>query len=298
MRKIARPRGRYHGVMPAPALAPADRARGALLGLAAGRARAAVAAGGAPPDQPGGEPLLAALLGEALLQPQPDFERLMTAWAAEARRQPTALGAWTREALGFFDAYHAPPPPEVVDGRADAALLPRLVPVALRFAGSPRHLLSATWHAALLTHADPVAAWGAAAVNVAVARFVAGWRDFVLDVIEALRNNESPLPLLDALRRLPLVRAGEVDAAVRGLPAAGATAVRALWLAYHEPRPDHALDAAAGDADLAMTVGALVGARNGDAALPVEWRAVIPAADGLAEMAELLLEASGVAPGA
>ena len=53
------------------------------------------------------------------------------------------------------------------------------VPVALAAFDAPRALVSATYHIAALTHPDPVVAWSAVAVNVAIARFLQGKRDFV-----------------------------------------------------------------------------------------------------------------------
>ena len=69
-----------------------------------------------------------------------------------------------------------------------------------------------TWHLAALTHPDPESTWGAVAINVAAARLLQGHRDFVPDVIEALRNNEAPALLLETVRRLPLLRRENIDA--------------------------------------------------------------------------------------
>ena len=76
--------------------------------------------------------------------------------------------------------------------------------MALAAYDAPRTLVSASYHIAALTHPDPVVAWAAVAVNVALARFLQGKRDFVPDVIEALRNNAVPEELLAAVRRVPL----------------------------------------------------------------------------------------------
>ena len=113
----------------------------------------------------------------------------------------------------------------------------RAVPVALAAHDAPRTLVSATYHVAALTHPEPLVAWSAVAVNVGRWRgFVQGKRDFVPDVIEALRSNEVPEQLLAAVRRVPLPRARVgCDGGAPGRDRAPADAEAALRLAYHEP---------------------------------------------------------------
>ena len=127
-----------------------------------------------------------------------------------------------------------------------------------------------------MSHApDPLVGWSAVAVNVALARFLHGKRDFVPDVIEALRSNEVPEPLLAAVRRVPIRE--RADASPHDSTAGQALddVVAALRLAYHEPLLVRGLRAiaepgpvAAGRAGLA---GALLGARDGAGAVPDDW---------------------------
>ena len=95
------------------------------------------------------------------------------------------------------------------------------------------------------------------------------------DVIEALRNNEVPEPLLAEVRRVPLP-----ERALSGGPGSapgGALddAVTALRLSYHEPLLERGLRTLArGGAPAAGRVGlagALLGARSGAGAIPDFW---------------------------
>jgi ADP-ribosylglycohydrolase len=128
-------------------------------------------------------------------------------------------------------ARHDAQPSEAAGAGSDP--LVRVLPVALAAYDAPRTLVSATYHIATLTHPLPEVAWAAVAVNVALARFLQGKRDFVPDVIEALRSNEVPAALLAAVRRVPLPasRAAQDDAPGQAV----ADAEAALWLAYNEP---------------------------------------------------------------
>jgi hypothetical protein len=145
--------------------------------------------------------------------------------------------------------------------------------VALLAFEKPQTVTSLTWHLAALTHPDPESTWGAVAVNVAASRLLQGYRDFVPDVIEALRNNEAPALLLETVRRLPLLRRETIDAvAASGSPAIGATCA-ALWAAHTEPRTTAALEWLEGlPAPLASAASAgagLLGARDGIEALKI-----------------------------
>ena len=117
-------------------------------------------------------------------------------------------------------------------------------------------------------------AWAAVAINVALASFIQGKRDFVPAVLEVLRGNAVPEELLAAVRRVPLRRRqGPPETAAAATDAVAALET-ALWLAYHEPLPARGLEAVALAGDQARTVaiaaGALMGARDGAAAVPVE----------------------------
>jgi ADP-ribosylglycohydrolase len=161
---------------------------------------------------------------------------------------------------------------------------------------SPPNLVSGTYHIAALTHPDPAAAWSAVALNVALAKFLQGKRDFIADVLEALRNNPVPEELLATVRRVPLDRRAEVAPADLS-PADAVGCLRAaLWLAYHEPLFDRGVGWAAEGGPrrsaLAGAAGALLGARDGVEALPESWTASLPGAESLRHLAAALVRTS------
>jgi ADP-ribosyl-[dinitrogen reductase] hydrolase len=251
--------------VPTPVPRLSDRAAGALIGLAAGRLRAR----GPGPD---GSLALMRILAEELAAGRHDLRTLAHRWVAQHAAAPQAIDPETGAALAHLARHDAPPSRAAGEGSDP---LVRSIPVALAACDTPRTLVSATYHIVALTHPEPLVAWSAVAVNLALACFIRGQRDFVADVIEAMRANEVPDILLTAVRRVPLPpRAMPVDAAaVPGGALVDAEA--ALRLAYHEPLLVRGLDelaatgpAAAGRAGLA---GALLGARDGADALPLDW---------------------------
>jgi ADP-ribosyl-[dinitrogen reductase] hydrolase len=296
-------------VKPTPTLAA--RARGALLGHAAGNALGlpteflhtseAIAArfpGGLSevlredtPESPWDDDVaLAVMLAEALLEPAIDLERLAKRWAAWARDDGRGIGIWTRTALEHILRHDSPP--ESTGGQAGNGAVSRCFPVALATFDNPRNLIAGTFHTAWLTHPDPRCAWSAVAVNVALARLLQGKRDFVPDVLEALRENDAPAELLDAVRRVPLERREELRVAG---PSAGYTVhcmEIALWFAHHEPNLERGLvwlANAGGDTDTnAAVAGGLMGARDGEDAIPARWIGALADADRLRGLAERL----------
>jgi hypothetical protein len=226
-----------------------SRARGALLGVAAG-----------------GEALLdlAIILGEELLAPELDLARAVGRWTGRLDA-PHDLPADLAKALASLRDRGAPPPPGTTEGASGVAV--HVVPVALLTAEAPANLLSGSWHLAALTHPDTVATWAAVALNVALARMLQGHRDFLADVTEALRSNEAPDTLLARARRLPVTRR---EALAPGAPDASMALETALWLSWHEPRPARALEWLEREGAPATTRAAaasLYGAHRGEEAL-------------------------------
>lgn len=296
--------------MPAPDLAA--RAEGGLLGLAAGNVlgvpteflttpegiRARFPDGVRDviredtPESPYDDDLaLALILAEELLQPEVDLHRLAQRWVEWAERDGRGIGRWTRQALGHIRTHGAPP--ASTGGEAGNGAISRCLPVALRTFRQPRNLVSGTYHTAILTHPDERCGWGAVAVNVAAACFLGGRRDFIGDVLEALRENRAPEELMAAVRRVPLERRED-------LPVTGGSAGYvvhgveiALWFAYHEPQLERGLiwlANAGGDTDTnAAVAGGLMGARDGIAAIPPRWIGGIPDADRLHRLARELV---------
>jgi hypothetical protein len=260
------------------------RAAGALVGLAVGRS---LALG----DRPDGNLALTRILADELGAGRRDLQALVHRWVARHAADPRGIEPETAAALAHLARHDAPP--SQAAGKGSDPLM-RVLPVALAAYRAPRTLVSATYHIAALTHPDPIVAWSAVAVNVALARFLQGKRDFLPDVVEALRSNEVPDALLAAVRRVPLPP--DPTAAGSGPGMAVADAEAALRLAYHEPLLDRGLRAvaalgvpAAGRAGLA---GALLGARDGVGILPEEWTALVDR-EGLVSVAREIL---GLAP--
>jgi ADP-ribosyl-[dinitrogen reductase] hydrolase len=207
------------------------------------------------------------------LQPEVNLERLAVQWVEWRQTDGRGLSHWTRAALDHIATHHSPP--GETGGSADNGALPRTIPVALATAGSPANLVSGSFHLAHLLHPDPRCAWGAVAINVAIAWFLQGERDFLPEVLQALTANSAPEELVAAVRRVPLEKR---DA----LPVAGSEAGDvvpcveiALWFAHHERKLERGLvwlSNAGGDtATNAAVAGALMGARDGEQAIPVRW---------------------------
>lgn len=267
---------------PSPSLA--GRAAGALVGLAAGR-RLALG------DAPDGGFAMARILAEELAAGRRDLRELVRRWVAWHQAHPDAVNPETAAAL-VHAARHDEPPAGAAGQGSDP--LVRALPVALAAFGAPRTLVSATYHIVALTHPDPVVAWAAVAVNVAVARFLSAKRDFVPEALEVLRANEAPAPVVETLRRVPLLPGAPQAAGAVPAPAGSALGdtEAALRLAYHEPVLERGLRMAAeegaGGAGRAGLAGALLGARDGIDAIPVAW-ATAPAE--LADLAARLVRA-------
>jgi ADP-ribosylglycohydrolase len=198
------------------------------------------------------------------------------------------LDPWTRSALAHIRTHDAPPA-RMGPGAGPAALA-RLLPLTLRTLGSPANLVSGAYHLTTLTHPDEEFGWGAVAVQFAVAVLLRGRRDFVADVLEILRNNGAPESLLQPLRRLPAMRRDELPAAADG--AVSGTTI-ALWLGHHEPNFERGLGwllEDQGRRPAAIVAGALLGARDGDSAIPERWKQELPEVDSLLLQAEQLME--------
>ncbi|HEU4570516.1 MAG TPA: ADP-ribosylglycohydrolase family protein [Gemmatimonadales bacterium] len=289
-----------------------SRARGAFLGHAAGNALGVPTEFLGTPEAiqrefPGGlaeirrrdtpaspwddDVAMAVALAEELLEPEPDLERLTKRWVRWMEEDGRGIGGWTRTALLHIRTHGAPP--AASGGQAGNGAVMRALPVALRFFRQPANLIAATYHTAALTHPDPRCGWSAVAVNVAAACFLAGRRDFVGDVIEALRNNDAPAEVTDAVRRVPIQRREELPILGGAAGFTVHTMQVGLWAAYHEPSLERALlwlANAGGDTDTnAAVAGGLLGARDGAEAVPARWVAAVARAEHLAELAERLV---------
>jgi ADP-ribosyl-[dinitrogen reductase] hydrolase len=294
----------------------AGRARGCLLGLAAGNTlglpteylstpdaiRARFPQGltevvrqdtpGSPYDD---DLALALIQADALLEPEVDLERLALRWVEWRQKDGRGIGVWTRTALDHI-ATHRSPPAET-GGSAGNGSLPRTIPVALATVNSPANLVSGSYHLAHLLHPDPRCAWGAVAINVAIAWFLQGDRDFIPEVLQALTSNAAPEELVAAVRRVPLEKQDALPVTGPGGGYVVHCVEIALWFAYHERNLERGLvwlANAGGDTDTnAAVAGALMGARDGEEAVPARWLDQIVGVDRIRSVAERLVGSGG-----
>lgn len=298
-----------------PPITLTSRARGAMLGHACGNALGLPTEFLGTPERisdafPGGlrdilrqdtagspfddDVAMAVVLGEWVTDGARDARDLLERWLRWARSDGRGIGTWTRRALDIYDERQQPPTRRDSRGQAGNGAVMRALPLALATLHSPRNLISATLHTAELTHPEPEASWPAVAVNVAAHCLLKGQRDFIPDVIAALEAQvDVPFEVLDAVRRVPFGRREALP--VTG-PASGYavnTMEIALWCAHHEPSLERGLVwlvSAGGDTDTnAAVAGGLMGARDGEDAIPVRWLDAIAQRDRLATLAERLV---------
>ena len=296
------------------------RARGALLGLVAGNQlgvpterlgtakaiRAMFPAGIrdlAPPPKGSAfddDAAMALLLAESLVE-RGDFDARDVAerWVKWMRVDGRGIGVTTQRALKQIERgtepFEAGRLAREADPRTAASngAVMRCLPVALRYHDSLDNLIRVSAQQAAITHADERCTWGAVAVNLAARELLHGNAHFVEEVVHRLADC-APRALLEALHRvpweeesdLPIARAGEYGYVVHCVEIA-------FWCAVHRPSLEEALiflAEAGGDTDTnAAVAGALLGAREGVAAVPPRWLDQIVNARGIGELAERLV---------
>ncbi|MGH7529988.1 MAG: ADP-ribosylglycohydrolase family protein [Gemmatimonadales bacterium] len=300
------------------------RARGALLGLAAGNQlgvpteqlgtaeaiRSAFPHGLAdlrppPTNSPYDDDVaMALLLGESLVERDGfDAADVAQRWVQWMKVDGRGIGATTRQALALIDRGKEP----FEAGRqvyeqgpqrsAGNGAVMRCAPVALRYHDDPDRLIRVSSQQAAITHADPRCTWGAAVVNLAIRELLHGNIYFVDEVLHRV-GDRAPRPLRDALHRV--LREGETDLpiAVAGKFGYVVHCVEiACWFATHDRNLEDALlylAHAGGDTDTnAAVAGALLGARYGEAALPPRWLGQLVDAQRIGGLAEALVRGTG-----
>ncbi|HEX9704834.1 MAG TPA: ADP-ribosylglycohydrolase family protein [Gemmatimonadales bacterium] len=298
-----------------------SRARGALLGLVAGNQlgvptehlgtpqaiRAAFPNGvwdlGAPPKgSPYDDDAAMALLLAESLAAGGDFDASDVAqrWVKWMKSDGRGLGDTTRRALRLiergtdpFDAGQQARQAHPTRSAGNGAVM-RCVPVAIRYHDSVERLTRVSMQQAAITHADERCGWGAVAVNLAARELLSGNIYFIDEVLHRLKDG-APRQLMDAIRRvpweqqeeLPITRPGEAGYVVHCVEIA-------LWFATHGRALEDALvflAQAGGDTDTnAAVAGALLGARDGETAIPARWMAQIAGRQGIQKLAEQLLQ--------
>lgn len=215
--------------------------------------RRGLLAGAVGPDLEAGERALTRATVLLALSGGLDLGRLTGSWLAVPQEAlPITVGA----ALGHLRVTGSP--------LEEAAGLPTLVPalavlplVTRTFQSAP-NVVSGSFHVAALLDPSPTSAWAAVAVSVAAACFLQARRDFVADVMEALRANEAPSELLAGLAKVPIWHRAP-------LPVGVVAELRdVLWAVHHLPSVAGVTGQLAGLGSTAVALGsALAGARDG-----------------------------------
>lgn len=256
----------------------AARREGFLGGAAVGAALVAGSRGGPPAVRDAAVALADALLLE-LTGGGVDLQRLARRWVDWQREQGGCRDPLLGQALDHLEEFDAPA--AVLAGGSIAAVAAAL-PAALASA-SPRAMISGSFHVARLLDPSEETALATVATVLAGAALLEGRRDFVPEVVAALRANDAPAALLDPIRTIPRDPREVPPFPAGANPSPPAAVHWLLWMVHHRPRGlDVLLELAAHD-DVAPSVGAiagaLFGARDGMASWPREWLA----APGVAE---------------
>jgi ADP-ribosyl-[dinitrogen reductase] hydrolase len=242
---------------------------------------------------------MALQLAESLLA-QGDFDAADVAqrWARWMQDDGRGIGWTTRRALELVvqgvEPFEAGRRAYIQEPRRSAGngSVMRCIPVAIRYHDNVEKLVRVSTQQAAITHADERCTWGAAAMNLAARELLHGNRYFLEEVLHRLEDR-APRGLVEAIRRvkweeqqaLPIAVAGEFGYVVHCVEIA-------FWCAIHLPSLEDALiflAEAGGDTDTnAATAGALMGARDGETAIPPRWRDQLVRSEWISEIAERL----------
>lgn len=242
-----------------PAAIRAQLVEGEVIPLAppAGRRRAAIALA---------DELLVELTGGGV-----DLHRLAGRWMAWAEQDGFEADAVLVAALDHLREFDAPP---TTLASGSVAALAAALPAALA-GGSPRGMVAGAYHVARMLDPAETTALATVAVVVAAATLLEGRRDFVADVVAALRANDAPDPVLDAMRTIPRDPRTAPHVPRGDAPDLLAAVTWLLWTVYHRPRGVEVMREMAIGGGIAPTVGALVGAlfgaRDGIESWPEVW---------------------------
>lgn len=307
----------------APDAAVVTRARAALLGAVVGNQLGVTTEGLGTPEAirarfpdgvwdpappPAGSPYdadsaLSLLLAESLAE-RGDFDAgdVAARWLRWMKLDGRGLGRRTRRVLYLvergaepFDAAR-----RALDSgqktNAGNGAVTRGLPVALRFHDDPARLVRVATQQAALTHADERCLWASAAVALAARELLHGNHYFVDEVLHRLADR-APRVLLDAIRRS--VRESQEDLPI-AVPEEHGYVVHcveiAFWFATQGRTFEDALVylvQAGGDTDGNATLaGGLLGARDGESAIPQRWKDAVTGAAGIVTLADRLIGAA------
>ena len=297
-----------------------SRARGALLGLVVGNQL------GVPTEQLGtaeaireafpqgvrdlhpppkgspfdGDAAMTLLLAESLVERGDlDAADVAARWVKWMKVDGRGVGLTTQRALRLIERgvepFEAGRQACSAGASASNGAVMRCIPVALRYHDNVDKLIRVSTQQAAITHADERCTWGAAAVNLAARELLHGNPHFVEEVLHRLQG-AAPRVLIEAVRRVPWEQESALPVAVPNEFGYAVHCVEiAFWCAVHQPSLEEALVflvAAGGDTDTnAAVAGALLGARDGETAIPPRWLDQLGRSNtrGVSELAERLV---------
>jgi hypothetical protein len=245
-----------------------SRASGLFAGIQLGLSQAEASETRGRPRDVGnsrsGELRLIEALGRELRSAEIDFPRLVRMWAAPQAAPEAWLSDETPRAIETLLTTGSPAADDSFGPGLGATLV--TLPVALRTHRTPANLVSGTYHISRLLDPHALGNWAAVTVNVAVACFMAGRRDFVPDALEALRSNEAPDALIESVQRVPIWKRPVTEPAPGREGALLRDLETILWALHHESTSERVETHLSGG--LVRSIGfALIGARDGEAAV-------------------------------
>jgi ADP-ribosylglycohydrolase len=255
---------------------PAARRAGFLVGAAVGAALTASFAGGGvalapPPGRRRAATALADGLLAELIAGGVDLRRLAGRWLDWQQEDGLDADRNLTAALDHLREFNAP-----ITALPSASMAPlaAVLPAALASA-SPKAMIAGSFHVARMLDPSESTALAATAIVLVAAAFLEGRRDFVPDVVAALRANDASDELLDAMRAIPRDPRAEPPLPRGERPDPVVAAVWVLWIAHHRPRGAAVLRDVSLVGGLTSTVGAvlgsLLGARDGLEDWPLAW---------------------------
>jgi ADP-ribosyl-[dinitrogen reductase] hydrolase len=172
----------------------------------------------------------------------------------------------------------------------------RCAPVALRWCGRGRELVEQARRSALVTHHDPRCVWTTVAVVAALALALEGQELDLEALASALDEAGAPSEVGAAARAVAGASLADLALDDRAMGYTVKAMQVGLWALRREANLESVLVevvSEGGDADTNGAVaGAVLGARDGEAAIPARWLRAIRDVERLRALADALHEAS------
>ena len=232
-----------------------------------------------------------------------DTSAIQSAYLAWLRTGSRGIGTLTQEVLIKIAAGEARAAERVWQSRCGWGQRPlgngsamRIAPLGLAFAGDPARIADLAGQDAALTHWDPACRQSAAAIALITAAMVCG----EVDPIAFAKAHAGPIDddVAEAWKPMSLqaLETRGIDGRDMGstlLALTVAVSVLKSGMPYAEALPW--VIRQGGDTDTnGAIVGALIGARDGLAAIPEEWRQCVSEEDRVLEVGRGLLRRSGL----